>query len=519
MSTLALPLVLALLASADEPPTKEALATLRKHCVPCHGDRPTHADLRVMDRKGLFDRKLVVPGKPDDSELLLLVETGAMPPGPRDKPTAAERAALRRWIAAGAPDVPPPPVVFVTGEDYVHGEIARDWAARKPALARYLSLNHLLVGPGGDRRLAEGRRQLQQTLATLTAPGKPAFELTAIDRQQSVFRLDLDRIGWDRRPFKDSAVNVFDVLLLEYPYAVAAFSDPAFLKLVPMLRATKAVRPIPYVRGDWLMAILTDDRHRELHLSDEMPVMLGHRAGVEKPKPPSKDVWDWEVNQERALREMNLKAAPVKWKEAVQKAGLGELLEGKAVAREAWEARYPALVRLLGLGVPVVPIDGLEVAFPLAGPLGVRVRTKDEGSGKDLKAFKPGMKLALLIQPTADAICEVVVRHRKGRMGVMHGPDLFARHVEKYLPKKREDAWDLGADEDEAEVIVFAIPDDGKTKLPAGARLREGGEVIRDRIVHDWYKLSEDGKSFTGPPADRILRTSVQITVGMPDDN
>src|SRR5262249_38477763 len=73
-------------------------------------------------------------------------------------------------------------------------------------------------------------------------------------------RLDLKELGWADRPFKDSELTYYDLLLLEYPFAAAlprsddgrALSE-GYLdnKTVPF------VRPIAYLRGDWLVSVAT----------------------------------------------------------------------------------------------------------------------------------------------------------------------------------------------------------------------------------------------------------------------
>src|SRR6185437_5368986 len=89
-----------------------ALDVLRKHCSACHGKGPRpRAALNVLDVELLVrQRRVVLPKRPKESELLVLMESGSMPPGDRPKPSRQEVEAVRRWIEAGAqpPDVPPP---------------------------------------------------------------------------------------------------------------------------------------------------------------------------------------------------------------------------------------------------------------------------------------------------------------------------------------------------------------------------------------------------------------------------
>ena len=92
---------------------REVRPLLSDRCLSCHGPDATHreADLRldefesiVADRDGYA---VVVPGKPEDSELIKRVtstdEDQVMPPAHLGKPLSSEEVdILRRWIASGA---------------------------------------------------------------------------------------------------------------------------------------------------------------------------------------------------------------------------------------------------------------------------------------------------------------------------------------------------------------------------------------------------------------------------------
>lgn len=82
---------------------------LSENCFACHGpdEGSRMANLRLDTREGVFSRGLIVPGKPEESELFRrITATGTprvMPPtlsGKRLKPE--QREIIRRWIASGA---------------------------------------------------------------------------------------------------------------------------------------------------------------------------------------------------------------------------------------------------------------------------------------------------------------------------------------------------------------------------------------------------------------------------------
>ena len=82
---------------------------LAEHCLACHGadENSREADLRLDVRDEAVDYGAIVPGEPDDSELLYRVLTDdpdlVMPPEAIKKPLDDEqKELLRRWIAEGA---------------------------------------------------------------------------------------------------------------------------------------------------------------------------------------------------------------------------------------------------------------------------------------------------------------------------------------------------------------------------------------------------------------------------------
>ena len=82
---------------------------LSEHCFACHGpdSASRKADLRLDQRESALELHAIVPGKPDDSELLRRVLTDdpaeIMPPTSTKKPLSpAQKEALKRWIAQGA---------------------------------------------------------------------------------------------------------------------------------------------------------------------------------------------------------------------------------------------------------------------------------------------------------------------------------------------------------------------------------------------------------------------------------
>ncbi len=91
---------------------KEILPVLDRACIECHGPDKAKGRLRLDSRAAAFaggrsGRPAIVPGKPEESELLRRVrlpreDDEAMPSGDDPGLSVAEIASLEKWIAAGA---------------------------------------------------------------------------------------------------------------------------------------------------------------------------------------------------------------------------------------------------------------------------------------------------------------------------------------------------------------------------------------------------------------------------------
>lgn len=91
-------------------PADEARATFKAKCAGCHGPdlaKPRGRFGYVLDLgKIAANPEMVVPGRPEESELWALVEHDEMPPedSPQGPLTPAQKETIRNWIAAGAPE-------------------------------------------------------------------------------------------------------------------------------------------------------------------------------------------------------------------------------------------------------------------------------------------------------------------------------------------------------------------------------------------------------------------------------
>ncbi len=99
--------------SADEIDfARDIQPILTEKCLKCHSGEKPEGNLLLSSHqsllgKGSSEKPAVVPGKPDESELIARIVTSdadmRMPPGDEKPLTSEQVALLKRWVAAGAP--------------------------------------------------------------------------------------------------------------------------------------------------------------------------------------------------------------------------------------------------------------------------------------------------------------------------------------------------------------------------------------------------------------------------------
>ncbi len=322
-------------------------AILRRHCLRCHDQKP-RGGFRVLDplKTDGDGRKLVVPGDPDGSLLFDLVKGGSMPPGRLPKLTREEVVLLRDWIRAGATPFP-----REAGQDYLLRRLIEDFGkVRKESKphVRYLSLNHLALEPERAARLVG---TLRAVLRRLCVSGTAPVEPMAVEPTNTLLRIDLRDLGWDRRPFAGGTLNIFDLLLLEYPYGVLPRGSLSSA-LAEFRQLTRQVRHIPYLRADWLIrAVASEPLHGNfltvLQLKDSPLPPEVKELSISQP-----------VSRNDALRELETNVPEGRFRQVLGSiAELTPLGRAATVPRTVWERRFPEVVRRLGIGTPVLPID------------------------------------------------------------------------------------------------------------------------------------------------------------------
>lgn len=152
---------------------------LQNNCVECHNPAKAKGEFDLSTREALlFEGEYgawVVPGDPEASELLLLVDHEDKPFMPKDEPqlSADDRAAIRRWIELGAPYREPiaeQAGMQITDEDREHWAFASLAEDSGKSVDRHLE--EALAKQGLDLSERADPRQLLRRL-TLDLTGLP----------------------------------------------------------------------------------------------------------------------------------------------------------------------------------------------------------------------------------------------------------------------------------------------------------------------------------------------------------
>jgi serine/threonine-protein kinase len=255
----------------------------RTHCLECHGGSKTTAGVKILDRELLVRKEKVIPRRPEESLLFQLItakDNSVMPPAGQPRLAAEEVEAIRQWITEGAAALPPdeaapaekdkdPALKGVVGVDYVLKKILDDVNALplgdRP-FVRYFSLNHLLTGGATRAELDLQRDALAKALNHLSWERQLSRPRVVDGPTGTVFAIDLRKFGWQKKPFTrtrdgqtvPSEMNLFDLVLLEYPYGTVYTGSETFDRLATdYLLPAGLARPIPYVRADWFVSVAT----------------------------------------------------------------------------------------------------------------------------------------------------------------------------------------------------------------------------------------------------------------------
>jgi hypothetical protein len=391
------------------------------------------------------------------------------------------------------------------GPEYVLKHILADVRSLPEAdrpYMRYFSLDHLRAANVPEAVLAEHRDALAETLAYLSQ-GRDDVVLREIEPTHTVFRVDLRPLGWDQPRFQKirdcklmdpkevkvgpKRVNLFDLALLEYPYATIDKDSKPFADVdKEFLKQAGQVRPIAYVRADWFVSVATQPPLVEDFLLHKPANRLVHQDLLT----PVSERFAKDVDFAVACAELGLpRSEELKGKfAALADPQLASLAARGKVSRQTWEDGFGRVVRRLGLGTPILPLDGLTHRnFQLEAPLAVRLRTNHPDD-----IFVPGDKLTLFVHNEAGTelyieviYTDVSTREKGAKAIVAEEQTRVPTRVEagqKFRHPSKGEGDPIGEEVGTEAFTLFA----SETPFPAGELLK--GEGVTDRVVHPFYQ-------------------------------
>ena len=235
---------------AQQPLAQQAFAVFEQHCLDCHGEFGSYSDVLTIKHKDLIEDRSVIPGQPDASELYLRLlgdtDSGSQMPLGQESLDSDAIATIRRWIEAGAPDweaIPKPKRRFITTEamlQTIHTHV-KSLTAFDRSFARYFTLTHLYNAGASDGNLRAYRNALSKLVNSLSW-GSEVIKPTPIDREQTIFYIDLRHYEWDIKSDKWYKIEQ------AYPYGVQLKSST----YTTLCQETDC--ELPFVRADWFIA-------------------------------------------------------------------------------------------------------------------------------------------------------------------------------------------------------------------------------------------------------------------------
>ena len=242
-------------AQAQENLAQEAYAIFQQSCLGCHGEHGAFTEDLIIDRAALVASGTIVPRNPNASEFLrrLIEDTPDKPRMPWGLPALSVDAieTIRQWIAVGAPDWERQyDVNFITTDtmlDTIEAHLEDLPAFDRPS-ARYFTLTHLYNAGESPEALNAYKIALSKLVNSLSW-GFDVINPTPIDRQETIFYIDLRHYEWDIRN------EAWTQIEREYPYSID-FDPETQASLHEKLTNLRAEMDceVPFVHVDWFLA-------------------------------------------------------------------------------------------------------------------------------------------------------------------------------------------------------------------------------------------------------------------------
>lgn len=218
---------------------------------------------------------------------------------------------------------------------------------------------------------------------------------------------------------------------------------------------------------------------------------------------PSRDFLDNALTLSQVAAELGLKDASglnmVFKLPQFTRLGLAGLAGGNVIRRDTWEDYFDQVVRHLGIGIPIAPVDGLNRRDHLSAGLANRLKIS---TNKRTNVFSPGDNMVITISNDTgvDMFIELIGTSSLGKKVKLTNGILPLPNGQKYrFPESGQISIkpQLG----EEYITVFASP---RTFEP-GILLR--GHGVSDRFIHDFYEYDRSGLQLKKNPSQLVKKT------------
>lgn len=259
---------------------QQAYTILSERCSRCHGGSAKQAGLDVLSRDNMLQERgeigsrfaFVVPGNAEKSQLLSALDGDYMPQqgSPEAKAmTAAERELIKKWVLGGAPFPQRRDVQFIS-EKQVLTAIREHLLKARADDRRYLrfyTFTHLQNNPAiTEREQRLYRAALAKAINSLSYERDIHLPQPLPGTGDSVWMIDLRRLGWDRR-------NLWSQIVRHYPYGLKYdhVKDEELQQLGKDV-ALLAGGDLSYLRADWFVVTATQPPlyHLMLDIPDKL---------------------------------------------------------------------------------------------------------------------------------------------------------------------------------------------------------------------------------------------------------
>lgn len=241
---------------ADEELKRQGLSLAKHYCYPCHNGSEF---FDITDNVSLVNDGYLAKSDDgtvdlDSSEVWIRLNNGTMPPQGQLTPSAEEREVLKKWFAEGAEKPQRNKRPFVSEQQTQKALLDDLMSIREVdrSFQRYFTLTHLFNNNEqvSDFEMRLYRAALAKAINSLSWE-PDLVKLHAIDPEQTVFRIDLRQLGWDRN-------SLWRAILKAYPYGLtqAHHPDSSAKEIFGQIEKL-AGTPIPAIRGDWFIVRAT----------------------------------------------------------------------------------------------------------------------------------------------------------------------------------------------------------------------------------------------------------------------